>query len=137
MFKLIKILNSPTTVPELVYRRVVDNEPFTRGLLLAPGENGLLKNVAAGTMPTHVCCEDLAAGEREEVLCFEILDTMIFSAPAFCDMEDVPNGSLVGLEALNEYVMSVTPNCYEPYITLYDNRGAVNSGDEVLIRFTK
>ena len=52
-------------------------------------------------------------------------------------MESVPNGSLVGLEALDEYVMSVTPNCYEPYITLYDNRGAVNSGDEVLIRFTK
>ena len=137
MFKLKKILNSPTTVPELVYRKVVSGEPFTRGFLLIPSADGKLRNVFAGENPTHVCCEDLAADERDEVLCYEILDTMIFAAPAFSDMSGVPNGAMVALEASENYATSVTPNCTDGCVTLHDAQGARDSGDEVLIRFTK
>ena len=138
MFKLKKILNSATTVPELVRRKASNTEKYTCGYLLKMSDDGVVKNVKEGEFPTHVCCESLAAGERKDVLCYEILDTMIFSAAAYDNMTDVVPGVKVVLEANEKgYYTLVSSNDIEGYVTLYSTVGATQSGDTVLVRFIK
>ena len=136
MFQLKKILNSPTTVPEILRLKASGTEKYTRGLLLKMDDSGVVKNVKEGELPTHVCCENLKAGERGDVLCYEILDTMIFSAPAYDSMIDVVPGTKVTLEAdTNGYYTLVSSNDIDGYVTVHNAIGALKTGDPVLVRF--
>ena len=138
MFKLVKILNSSTTVPETIRIKTSANEPYTRGMLLKMNANGAAKNVVVGEMPTHVCCETLKAGESETVLCYEITEAMVFSAPTFGSMEGVSVGVKVTLEVDDDgYATCVTPFEDGGYVTIHNTCGATDSDQQVLVRFVK
>ena len=138
MFQLKKILNSPSTVPEIVRRKTSKTEKYIRGHLLIMDDMGVVKNIKEGDFPTHVCCENLEAGKSGDVLCYEILDTMIFSAPCYGNMSDVVPGIKVVLESdTSGYYTLVSSNDIDGFVTLYNVVGATKMGDPVLVRFIR
>lgn len=136
MFQLKKILNSSSTVPEFISCETNSTNVYKRGFLLKMNEYGIVNNVKVGEMPTHVCCENLKAGESNRVICFAILDTMVFSAPAIESMQDVAAGIKVVLSARDgTYVDAVSANTLDGYATIHDTCQATQENDLVLIRF--
>lgn len=138
MFKLVKILNSPTTSPELIRRKTMADHKYKRGMLLEMNSDGEVKPLTEGNTPTHVCCESLKAGEKDTVLCYEIFENMILSAIAYCDMRSVAPGVKVTLIPDDDGVPTyTTPDSSGGYVMIYDNCGAEKYGDTVLVRFAK
>ena len=138
MFKLVKVLNSPTTSPQLIRRKTMANYRYKRGMLLEMNANGELKPLTDGKLPTHISCEDLNKGEKDTILCYEVLDNMIFSAIALCDMRSIAPGVKVILAPDDDGVPTYPISDSDGgYIMIYDNCGAEKMGDTVLVRFIK
>lgn len=138
MFKLIKVLNSPTTSPQLIRRKTMANYKYKRGMLLEMNANGEVKPLTDGNTPTHISCESLKAGEKDTVLCYEVFENMIFSSVAYCDMRSVAPGVKVILAPDDDGVPTYpTSDSSDGYVMIYDNCGAEKYGDTVFVRFVK
>lgn len=138
MFKLVKILNSNTTVPEIVKRNASLSEGYKRGSLLVMENNGTLRNVEVGQMPTHICCEDVDPETQSTVRCYEILETMVFEVPAIGNMQNTTPGSKITMDVDDDAIVAyASPSNQDGYVTLHDHCGAKKRGDTVRIRFIK
>ncbi len=83
MFKLVKIFNSGTNVPEHVYMPVMNASPAVPGSLMCLIEDGYLENDFSNpTRPLYIISEYLNE-EMNNVLCYRVTKDMLFEAPMF------------------------------------------------------
>ena len=79
MFKLRKILNAGSNIPEYCLLPVKAGLNYKRGCALILKE-GVLCHPEATEAPTHVSVSDFASGEGSELICYKITPDMLFEA---------------------------------------------------------
>lgn len=133
MFKLIKILNRGTNVPEPIRlnkgaRAIVRGEAFvlTGGKVTSP---------SATTLPTHIAlCE--ADADDTTAICAQICPEMVFECPV---KDGTPSSLVVGnkvcLALEGGSALGVNTTTTSGVATVYDTLGATNIGDKILITF--
>ena len=136
MFKLVKIVNSGTNVPE------PENFPCN-GTIEAPVGSALTLDNTGNFLytgevfekPFCILAEDLKKGAAS-ALCYRITPDMVFEVPVYGDPLALHNGAGVSLHYESTLGLCGVSDSTETRIaTVYDTNGAKNPGDKILVYF--
>ena len=132
MFKLIKILNSGSNVPEP--RRVkVGSSPIYTGTALIYNEDNTVGYGSGNTSPKCIALCDASAGS--EAVVFDITPDMLFEAPVLMAPDVLCVGSklILGTEKGNALgILNAMAN--DGPAIVYDTTGATKVGDKITVR---
>ena len=134
MFKLIKILNSGTNVPESVkLPKSPDLDVKMGSALILSG--GTVANCTATTSPTYIAAQNAVNGE-DKVLCYPISPDMLFETVFNEPSESVVIGAKVKLCTDDDgSAVNVSADTASGVATVVDLMGAKNAGDKVTVKF--
>ena len=111
--------------------------PVTAGEAYAMGEalvitNGAATKCGATTAPTHICCRDQAADEKEHILIYPITGTMHFETVVTAAPTALKVGNKVTLAADG---LGVTATTTSGVCTIVNLNGATAAGDKIVVKF--
>lgn len=134
MFRLVKILNAGTNVPELFRLPATAETAYHEGDALVL-TSGALTHATATSKPTYVAAADAAAGV-DTVPVYAVTPDMIFEAPLSAAPTGLTVGSVVTL-AVNSAsaAYGVTATTTGGVATVVDLCHATASGDIVRVNF--
>lgn len=134
MFKLIKILNSGTNVPEPVKLPKPSTLSVKMGsaLILA---DGAVANCTATAAPTYVAAQN-AGTDAVSVLCYCVSENMLFETTVNAAPTALKLGDKVtlGIDADGSAV-NVSATTVSGVATVVDLMGAASAGDKVTVKF--
>ena len=134
MFKLAKIINSGTNVPEPIRLPKALTFEIVAMTPLTLFEGGLLPFENADG-PAYFPLENSSADDNDKVLCFKTQPNMLFEVPLIGDPENVYVGALVELYCANGVAVGVTDQMGLGACEIVDLCGATASGDKILVKF--
>lgn len=111
--------------------------PATAGEAYKIGEalvitGGKATKCGAAAKPTHICSQNLKAGESDHVVAYPISGTMVFEAEITAAPTSLAAGSKVTLSADG---LAVTATTQSGVAEIVDLRGATKAGDRISIKF--
>ena len=135
MFKLIKILNSGTNVPEIIKLRKRTDCEIDTGVGVDVDADGYAINGSIENRPRFISA--CRANESDSsVSCYKVSSDMIFETTISGSPEELGVGMLISTEYdLNGAQGRVTNSSVPGHATLYDLMGAKQDGDTIAIFF--
>lgn len=134
MFKVTKILNSGSNVPEPCRMYTTAGVAYKIGTALTLTA-GKLTNATEDDIPLYIAGENAAADQKSTLVCYPILPNMIFETTLYGSPSTAKCGTKVLLSCSDEFADMVTPNGDEGVATIVDVRGVKKSGDKIYVRF--
>ncbi len=126
MFKLVKILNGRTNVPE---PEMHGKGPSIREGQACRIQSGVLTPASGTTVPDHIA---LGADTEKGVACYAITGDMIFEVPCSGDPSTLAAGDKVTIETDG---LKVTATKTGGVATVVSVNGAETYGDKILVKF--
>ncbi len=137
MFKLLKIFNSGSNVPENIRMPIMNSNPAAPGTLLYLTSDGYVESGYNPSAPLFIAVEQVDES-LTEVICYRITPDMLFEAPMFDGYDSAYTGSPLtpiltsdgfgGVKLAESEGEAAATLCY--CVT-------VKSGDNVLLTFNK
>ena len=136
MFKLVKIVNSGTNVPEPeIFPCDITTEAPVGSALTLDHSSNFLYTGEIFEQPFCILAEDLKKG-TVSALCYRITPDMVFEAPVYGNPLSLHNGAGVSLHYESKLgICGVSDSTETRIATVYDTNGAKNPGDKILVYF--
>ena len=136
MFKLAKIEGSGTNQAEPIRIPTAPSLPY-KAFCAYTNIDGFLADTTNDAPPTHIALENLGPDEKDTVLCYRILDNMIFEVSVTGSFSSMLIGQKYKIKIDSDGAgIGITPQI-GGHITVYDSNGAMESGDKVYVRIEK
>lgn len=137
MFKLIKILNSPTGIPDYKMVNTEVTEKYYIGCALTLAEGAAVHCASGSTMPQYIAAEQLVSPNGELLRVFPVTPDMVFEVAVTTAPDEIYHGVRVNMAEYIKNVYSLvsgTP-AENGIAVVYDTCGAEKKGDKIQIRF--
>ena len=137
MFKLVKIEGAGTNQGEPIRIKTSPGTEYKYGYPYSLFDGFLIPSEAE-MRPTHIVLENIGANEdKESVLCYRILDNMVFEVPVCTSFAKLTVGYKYTL-ATDDYgfPIGMTATTSNGVLMLHDLNGARKKGDTVYVRIT-
>jgi hypothetical protein len=136
MFKLAKILHSPTNSPEICYLPVSKNRAYKFGEALRL-KSGFLDLCGTEEMPTHVTLGSSKSGSTDPIACMHICGDMIFEVELASNTSSLSLGEKAAIQTdYDGSAVLVAPNAPEGSATVYEFfEDHLCAGDKIYVRF--
>lgn len=132
MFRLLfDVTGSPRAIGNAMKVPVTAGEAYALGEALVI-TGGKATKCGAAVKPTHMCCRDQKADEKDHILVYPITGTMHFGVPVTAAPTALTVGAKVTLGADALGVTATTTNGVCEIVNL---NGAKASGDEIVVKF--
>lgn len=137
MFKLVKILNSPTGIPDYKMVNTEVTEKYYIGCALTLSEGAAVHCANGSTMPQYIAAEQLVSPDGEMLRVFPITPDMVFEVEVTTSPAEIYPGVRVNMTEYMKNVYSLVSGTPEEngIALVYDSCGAENKGDKIQIRF--
>ena len=133
MYKLIKILNARTNVPETVRMTLEEDTAVMRGTAVCIKDGILSAFTEKSTMlPTHVV---LADANGKEILCYAVTPDMVFEIPVSVSPADMKVGTEYLLTENGSHLSATVASGSLRGAHLMNKNGASQKGDTLLVSF--
>ncbi len=134
MFKIVKIFNSGTAVPETVKLDATAATAYSRGAAVTV-TSGKAAACGATTAPSFIIAQDHAADAGDTVLAYPVTADTVFEVPVGATPTSLAVGNAVTLNIVDGQAVGVTATTASGVATILDLQGAAASGDLILVRF--
>ncbi len=134
MFKIVKIFNSSTSVPECVTLDAASATAYSRGAAVTI-TSGKAAACSATTAPSFIIAQDHAADAADKVLAYPVTADTVFEVPLGAAPTSLSMGDTVTLDVVDSQAVGVTATTAGGVATILDLQGATAAGDLILVRF--
>lgn len=137
MFKAIKILNGGSNVPEPCTMYTAAGTAYRYGTALTVSA-GKVVNATETDMPLYIAGETLAADEKSSIICYRVLENIVFETTLMGSPMSLKCGSKVTLSLSDDgFANAVSSSTTDGVATVVDIRGTLKTGDKVCVQFLK
>ena len=132
MFKLVKIIGSGTNQPEPIRIPTGPSVSYKANCAYTIID-GFLADLTEDTPPTHIAIETVAADSKDTILCYRILDNMIFEVPVKGSFSSLHAGQKFKIDIDSEGSGIGITSVQGGFITIYDTNNAQKNGDTTYV----